>query len=50
MTPIMTEGFTTWDRIDIDIGDATLKQIVDHLEKEVQYVSESALHALKRKS
>jgi len=28
------EGFTTWDKVDINIGDATLKQFVDHLTNE----------------
>jgi len=25
------EGFTSWDKVDIDIGDATLKEFLDHL-------------------
>lgn len=28
------EGFTTWDKTEINIGDATLKQFVDHLTDE----------------
>jgi len=29
------EGFTTWDKVEINLGDATLKQFVDHLTDEV---------------
>jgi len=29
------EGFTTWDKIDVNIGDATLKEFLDFLMKEV---------------
>jgi len=29
------EGFTTWDKVEINMGDATLKQFVDHLTNEV---------------
>jgi ubiquitin-activating enzyme E1 len=29
------EGFTTWDKVEVDIGDATLKQFVDYLTDEV---------------
>lgn len=29
------EGFTTWDRVDVNLGDATLKEFVDYLLNEV---------------
>merc|ERR1711920_33555 len=29
------EGFTTWDKVEVNIGDATLKAFVDYLMKEV---------------
>jgi len=29
------EGFTSWDKVHVNIGDATLKQFVDHMENEV---------------
>jgi len=28
------EGFTTWDKVDVNIGDATLKEFVDYLTEE----------------
>merc|ERR1719401_782043 len=29
------EGFTTWDRVDVNLGDATLKVFVDYLMKDI---------------
>jgi ubiquitin-activating enzyme E1 len=29
------EGFTSWDKVHVNIGDATLKQFIDHLRSEV---------------
>ncbi|CAE8636731.1 unnamed protein product [Polarella glacialis] len=29
------EGFTTWDKVEVRLGDATLKQFVDHMMNEV---------------
>merc|ERR1739848_945543 len=29
------EGFTTWEKVDINLGDATLKQFVDYLMNDV---------------
>merc|ERR1740133_559003 len=29
------EGFTTWEKLEVNLGDATLKQFIDHLTDEV---------------
>jgi len=49
MGPIIArpEGFTTWDKIDVDIGDATIQQLVQYLAKkhqvEVSIISQGSL-------
>merc|ERR1719235_2572967 len=37
MGPVVArpEGFTTWDKVDVNIGDVTLKEFVNHLVKEM---------------